>query len=189
MSYSFNHNKLIKSIENNSFYTEKVFSNDYCTYLKNKINEKSYKEGGVGINSQKEHNIRNDYIHWLDNNELYELNSFNNFILELKMVLNRHLYLGLNEYNGHFTKYKPNGFYKPHYDNLKGKNNRKITIILYLNDNWIQKDGGQLRIHKNEQKIDIFPENGRVACFLSQEILHEVLPTEKNRYSLTGWLN
>jgi SM-20-related protein len=189
MNYSLNHSQFIKNIEKKSFYSEKVFSNDYCKYLINKIHEKSYKEGGIGINSRTEHTIRDDYIHWLDSNELDELNDFKEFILEIKTTLNRNLYLGLNEYNGHLTKYKPNGLYKPHYDNLKGKNNRKITIILYLNDDWEKTDGGQLRIHKNEQKIDVFPESGRIACFLSQEILHEVLPTKRNRYSITGWLN
>jgi SM-20-related protein len=35
---------------------------------------------------------------------------------------------------------------------------------------------------------DVLPVGGRLVVFLSGEIPHEVLPTKKERISITGWL-
>jgi SM-20-related protein len=35
--------------------------------------------------------------------------------------------------------------------------------------------------------VDIFPEGGKLVVFLSGESPHEVLPTNKERISITGW--
>jgi SM-20-related protein len=65
---------------------------------------------------------------------------------------------------------------------------RIITSILYLNENWHKEDGGQLRIYTGENSYqDILPQAGQLVIFLSSEFFHEVLPTNRERLSITGW--
>jgi SM-20-related protein len=40
----------------------------------------------------------------------------------------------------------------------------------------------------SERFEDVLPIGGRLVVFLSGEIPHEVLPTKKERISITGWL-
>jgi SM-20-related protein len=70
---------------------------------------------------------------------------------------------------------------------------RIVTVILYLNDAWMEADGGQLRMYfpqedGSERIEDVLPVGGRLVVFLSEEIPHEVMPTQKERISITGWL-
>jgi SM-20-related protein len=61
-------------------------------------------------------------------------------------------------------------------------------MILYLNKNWQENDGGELEIELNEQTYKISPTMGKCVFFKSNEIPHAVLTTQKNRLSITGWL-
>ena len=40
----------------------------------------------------------------------------------------------------------------------------------------------------SERVEDVLPLGGRLVVFLSEDIPHEVLPTQKERISITGWL-
>jgi SM-20-related protein len=59
---------------------------------------------------------------------------------------------------------------------------------MYLNVNWVEKDGGQLSITRAEGDQQITPVNGKTVFFRSNEMEHEVLVTNKPRLSITGWL-
>jgi len=43
-------------------------------------------------------------------------------------------------------------------------------------------------IHQNDDSQAISPTNGKTVFFKSDELLHEVLITNKRRMSVTGWL-
>jgi len=77
-------------------------------------------------------------------------------------------------------------------DGSNALDNRKLTIILYLNPNWKEEDGGKIRIHclDFKNKKDIEPINDRILLFYSDIMVHEVLPVVggENRYTLTLWL-
>jgi len=60
--------------------------------------------------------------------------------------------------------------------------------LIYLNKNWQKGDGGELVIYKDEQEIIIEPLGKRLLLIKSDTIEHEVLTTNIQRYSLTGWL-
>jgi len=66
---------------------------------------------------------------------------------------------------------------------------RKLTIITYLNQKWNASDGGKLRIYlEKDHAIDIEPLPGRTLVFLSGAIDHEVLPVLENyRIAFTIW--
>jgi SM-20-related protein len=59
---------------------------------------------------------------------------------------------------------------------------------MYLNEGWVDGDGGELSIHHEDNVQDISPLNGRSIFFKSNELAHEVLMTNKTRMSITGWL-
>ena len=85
--------------------------------------------------------------------------------------------------------------YCKHFDgNHDGKapsNKRKLTAILYLNDEWdARRDGGCLRAYLSGgggEYRDIEPRAGRVLLFDSTTIEHEVLPCVRTRMALTLW--
>jgi len=157
-------------------------------------------EAGVG----REHlainkTIRGDSIYWL--NETDATNAQQSYLRQmehLRLSLNQHLYLGLFGLESHLTAYPAGTFYKRHLDCFASadpnKPQRKISCIVYLNQDWRNEDGGQLRLYLNETSddgtekfMDISPIAGRAVIFLSDTFYHEVLTANRERISLTGW--
>jgi SM-20-related protein len=98
------------------------------------------------------------------------------------------LFLSLKDYEIHMTVYPTGSFYKRHLDQFRADDHRKLSAICYLNRNWTDDDGGQLRMYLPEGNKDFLPLAGRLVCFRSDQIEHEVLPAKKERLSLTGWI-
>ena len=87
--------------------------------------------------------------------------------------------------------YPPGSFYRKHLDQFRGVAHRKVSAILYLNPAWSVDDGGELRLYLEPagegEYRDIAPLGGTLVCFRSDRFHHEVLPTRRERRSLTGW--
>ena len=147
------------------------------------------RKAGIGKrNKQVNESIRGDYIQWIGKETVgAPVQSYLNRLGELRKFLNQNLFLSLKDYEGHLASYPSGSFYKRHLDQFKTDNHRKISIIIYLNENWMETDGGQLRLYLKDGSLDVFPEAGRLACFRSDLIEHEVLPTNRLRLSITGW--
>lgn len=153
--------------------------------------ENSLKYAGIGSLSQFEVNraVRGDKIYWLQRSDTEE--SVVRFYCEMELLierLNREFFLSLSDMEFHFAAYPPGTFYRRHIDQFKGRNNRQLSVILYMNDEWKVGDGGELRVYSDEGHEDIAPLGNRLMIFKSDAIEHEVLETVKPRYSLTGWL-
>jgi SM-20-related protein len=145
---------------------------------------------GVELNVNK--SVRGDQVHWLERVEQGALADYQAFLEEVRVSLNRSLYLGLFELEAHFAVYPPGAFYRQHLDNFRGTGARIITAILYLNEDWQDADGGQLRLYTDGSEggdcVEIFPHAGQLVLFRSERFWHEVLPARRERFSLTGWL-
>ena len=160
------------------------------------LNQGQFTKAAVGKGDQKQvrTEIRSDEVLWMDPTALSPLQAiFWEKIEELKQVLNRRCFLGLKSFEGHFARYPIGSFYKRHLDQFHAVPHRIVTVILYLNDSWTEADGGQLRMYfpqedGSERVEEVLPLGGRLVVFLSEEIPHEVLPTQKERISITGWL-
>jgi len=160
------------------------------------LNQGQFKKAAVGKGDQKQvrAEIRSDEVLWMDPTALSPLQVvFWEKIEELKQVLNRRCFLGLKSFEGHFARYPIGSFYKRHLDQFHAVPHRVVTVILYLNESWTEADGGQLRMYfpqedGSERIEDVLPVGGRLVVFLSEEIPHEVMPTLKERMSITGWL-
>ena len=185
----------------NSFIDTKVGSADgfLSEDLSNSLKENlirlyrynAFKSAGIGDNKlvSYDQQFRGDEIYWLDrgHKDIHE-NKFFDLMDDFVKHLNDTCYTGITSYEFHYALYNVGTFYKKHKDQFKQKDSRKFSMIMYLNPEWVEADGGELRIHLKEGIQDISPENGKSIFFQSDELEHEVLPTHKPRMSITGWL-
>jgi len=151
-----------------------------------------FKKAGIGKNKghQIDESIRGDYIHWIDKNSAPEaLKAYLVRLGQLIQFLNESLFLSLKDFEIHMTIYPAGTFYKRHLDQFNRDDHRKLSVICYLNENWSSGQGGQLRMFlPNGTSAEILPTAGRMVCFRSDQIEHEVLPATRTRLSLTGWI-
>jgi SM-20-related protein len=158
-------------------------------YFRNYKNH--FKKAGIGKQQGLQMNeaIRGDYIMWIDKNSAPDAALvYLNRLHELVQHLNRSLFLSLKGVEVHMTVYPIGSFYKKHLDQFKKDDKRKLSVICYLNTHWEEMHGGQLRIYAEKQSLDILPIAGRLVCFRSDVLEHEVLPATRERLSLTGWV-
>jgi SM-20-related protein len=150
-----------------------------------------FKKAGIGKNQDKQINeaIRGDYIQWIDpNNAEPPLLTYLGKLKQMIAFVNQSLFLSLKDCEVHQTIYPIGSFYKRHLDQFKKDDHRKLSVICYLNKDWKEADGGQLRMFIGHESKDVLPVAGRLVCFRSDLLEHEVLPATRERLSLTGWL-
>jgi SM-20-related protein len=150
-----------------------------------------FKKAGVGKGPEKKVNsiIRGDYVQWLDRRTAgHELKVYLDKLDKMISYLNQSLFLSLKDFEVHLTIYPSGSGYTRHLDQFKGDDHRRLSVILYLNEGWKVEEGGQLRLHLADGPIDFFPIAGRLVCFRSDKIEHEVLPATRDRLSITGWV-
>jgi len=177
------------AIEDNFLSSKEV--NDILHIFEVHKEKDNFKKAGIGKSEDFliDREIRGDYIKWIDPANAYEpVKVFLSKVDQLMAYLNETCYLGIRDYETHFTIYPEGSFYEKHLDQFQDSGNRKISFICYLNREWIEENGGQLRLYIDGGYKDILPLAGRLACFVSSEIEHEVLKCTKSRYSLTGWM-
>ncbi len=149
------------------------------------------RSAGMGNDPVVSHDqlVRRDRIYWLDrsHNNQHE-NDFFDLMDRFVSHLNRTCYTGISGYEFHYALYEQGSFYKKHLDQFRNNSSRQYSMILYLNADWQEGDGGELCIHRGETCQNIAPVNGKCVFFKSSELDHEVLVTHKPRMSITGWL-
>lgn len=155
------------------------------------LHSHDFSEAGVGRSHDQTLNrfVRRDAIRWIEGDTLPEKHWLD-WSGRLQTYLNRHLFLGLFSYESHFSHYRPGDFYRKHLDAFRGQTNRRLSTVAYLNPGWMPDDGGELVLfgEKGEGEIlRITPAYGTLAIFLSETFPHEVLPTNRHRYSIAGW--
>lgn len=143
----------------------------------------------VGKNQQRVRvkAIRGDSILWLNGDSAAQ-RSFLDEMEQLRQLLNQQLFLGLVELEAHFAHYPPGAGYQKHLDSFHNDNLRRISIVTYLNPAWLEEDGGELLIYKDDELIAKVPPNSStLACFVSEEIPHQVAISRRSRASIAGW--
>lgn len=148
-------------------------------------------QAGIGREFQFQFNeaIRLDETRWLSPEHTIDA-AYLAVMSQLRLELNKRLFLGLFDYEAHYAHYAPGAFYKRHLDAFKGQSNRILTTVFYLNPDWQQADGGQLALYHPVEAATleiIAPEMGTFVLFLSEQFPHEVLPCQQDRYSISGW--
>lgn len=144
---------------------------------------------GRGAGHTVRTDVRGDQVLWLDSqNPGVTLSAYVQGMEALREELNRELYLSLVDFEAHFAVYPPGTFYRRHLDRFQDSDRRMLSTVLYLNPDWQESDGGQLRLyHPDETWTDIAPRLGTFVLFRSDTVPHEVLPANTQRYSITAW--
>jgi SM-20-related protein len=160
-----------------------------------RFDDGNFKEASIGKQSEvhQAKEIRGDKILWLETNttniaERILLDKNQGFI----NYLNQTCYLGIIDAEIHFAKYDIGKFYRRHRDTFQAQKGRILSVIYYLNNHWEAENGGNLLIYTQENNIEkiisIAPLAGRLVCFQSEKLDHEVSETFRERLSITGWL-
>ena len=148
------------------------------------------KEAGIGNRAKRTIDLSNrgDKIFWLDRShkDVFE-NQFLDQMDEFVSYLNRTCYTGITAYEFHYALYEKGTFYKRHLDQFQDNKSRAFTMIMYLNVDWKEEDGGNLCIYHENHKQIINPKNGSCVFFKSTDLEHEVLSCNQQRLSITGW--
>lgn len=136
--------------------------------------------------------VRGDSIQWLEPGQSPATDDYLLAMDALRRGLNASLYLGLEDYESHFALYPPGAFYMRHLDRFRDDDRRDLSAVFYLNENWSDDAGGELRLFLDEnpdqpRSLDVQPLAGRLVLFRSAQMFHEVLPAQCERLSLTGW--
>lgn len=182
-------------LENKIGIAENFLSESLSAHLKENLQtlylDHRFKNAGTGQTKEVAYNnlFRGDKIYWLDrsNNNQYE-NLFFDLMDAFVKYLNDTCYTGITSYEFHYTLYEQGTFYKKHLDQFRNNDSRKYSMIMYLNSSWVQGDGGELCIYHANSLQQISPNSGKSVFFRSNELEHEVLTTNKQRMSITGWL-
>ena len=146
---------------------------------------------GAWADRQEALKVRSDLTYWLDRQRDNALDPLFAWIETSLQRWNRLLYLSLSGYEFHLAYYPNGGHYSKHLDQFRGRNNRLISCVLYLNADWKPGDGGELQLYdpRGETPTErIQPLRNRMVFFRSDTVWHEVLPAHAPRKSLTGWL-
>jgi Rps23 Pro-64 3,4-dihydroxylase Tpa1-like proline 4-hydroxylase len=109
-------------------------------------------EARIGVDRllQRREGLRGDRTCWiapLPQTPLFPAESALLADLErLRLDLNRLGLLGLFDLELHHAWYPPGSGYARHVDQLRDREQRVVSVVLYLNDDWRPEDGGELRI-------------------------------------------
>jgi len=154
-----------------------------------------FKKAGIGQGARQQviSEVRGDFIKWIDDESPTEKEqSFLTWLAELEAQLNSRLFLGVSSHEMHYACYPPATGYQKHLDVFQADSRRVLSLVLYLNRDWKPSDGGELSLFSeadpNHLEIKIAPEFAQCAMFLSDKIYHQVEFTNRERFSVTGWL-
>ncbi|NRR32497.1 2OG-Fe(II) oxygenase [Oxalobacteraceae bacterium] len=143
---------------------------------------------GRGAGQTLRPDIRGDRTRWLVAGQSDACDRYQAIMETLRLALNQAFFLGLDNYESHFALYAPGACYRQHLDRFRDDDLRTVSVVIYLNPDWLPGQGGALRLHPEGLPVhDIAPLGSRLVLFLSAEMLHEVLPASCERLSLAGW--
>jgi SM-20-related protein len=143
---------------------------------------------GSGRSLQRREDIRGDSICWITPPLWPAEQALLGELEGLRLELNREAMLGLFELELHYAWYLPGAGYARHVDQPQGRAQRRVSLVLYLNQDWMPAAGGELRIFDAaDGHRDIEPIAGRLVYFLTPGREHAVLPTQRERLSVSGW--
>lgn len=153
---------------------------------------------GQGERASLQRKIRRDRVLWLDAATASEPQRAYMDKLEIvREAVNRASFAGLFDWEGHLAVYPVGAFYRPHLDCFENSSTRILSTVLYLNTDWAPSDGGELRLWLDAapddshapigRTLDIPPLGGTLVTFWSDQYVHEVLPANFERMSITGW--
>ncbi|EKT61615.1 2OG-Fe(II) oxygenase [Providencia sneebia] len=184
-------NKFIDSLSTQGWYVwDDFLTSSEMQAIKNCIPD-TLQDARIGHQDTLQGNkaIRGDQTIWLESEMGKPIVDYLEKMESIRQELNCQCYMGLRDFETHFCRYPNGAFYKKHIDNFQGLGKRKVTTVVYMNEDWKAGDGGELVVYdqQDNQLFQLEPVAGRMIVFMSEEFPHEVLPTQQKRESLAGW--
>ena len=173
-----------------NFISDQLFDN-VQQYFQQQMNQEQFAKAAIGSSTDRQIDsaVRGDFIYWLDKSRDQSLTELFNLFDETIQQIKQQLFLSLSDYEFHLALYPPGTHYDKHIDQFKGKNNRVISMLIYLNENWKPGDGGELAIYQPDgNQLLVEPLAKRLILFKSDSVEHAVRQTNTSRKSITGWL-
>ena len=170
---------------------QQFLDDDACAALAIECRESPLQAAAIGRVStrQERRDIRGDRTHWFEPRALTAAQMpYWQAMDALRIEFNRDLLLGLDELEAHYALYPPGARYARHRDRFRDDDARVLSSVLYLNPDWREEYGGQLRLYLPQNiHVDIYPNGGTLVLFLSADFEHEVLSATRERLSIAGW--
>ena len=185
---NWNIERIIDSLDQHGYaIIDEAYSSKYLTDLVAECTSNLARFRDAAIQNGVVSNIRSDHILWINSELIYAQHHIEQ-LNRLAQEFNRYFYLGIKEVEAHFACYNAGEFYALHRDNPQGKNDRVISSVLYLHEDWQADWGGELRLQDKHGHWHIIePQPNRIALFQS-DLMHEVLRSKQQRLSITAWL-
>jgi SM-20-related protein len=143
---------------------------------------------GNPANLERRETIRGDFTCWISEPLFAAERHLLDDLERLRQELNREAFLGVLELELHYALYPPGAGYSRHLDQPRGRTQRTLSMVLYLNEDWQPEAGGALRMFDGAASYrDIDPIGGRLVCFMTADREHQVLPAHRERVSISGW--
>jgi SM-20-related protein len=103
---------------------------------------------GRGSGRELRREMRGDHIRWLEQGERSTaLRAVLARIESLRTAINRRAFLGLFDLECHYAIYPAGARYHRHLDTFRDVSHRVVSWVLYMNEDWADTDGGQLRVY------------------------------------------
>lgn len=178
-------------LEISNFLSPELVSEVICDTDK-LFEEGNFREARIGraADLKTEKRIRSDEILWFEPTALSAAQTkVWSLLEELRQSLNEQLYLGLHDFEAHYARYEPGQSYGKHIDRFNSDDARTVSAVLYLNETWTADDGGELLLYPaGKPVVRVVPAAGKLVCFLSAALEHEVLPSPtRTRKSIAVW--
>lgn len=143
----------------------------------------------AGVGRHQEHllnaQIRRDKTAWLDGSSEPQ-RDYLALMAQLQQSFNQQFFMGLFDFECHYARYAEGDFYQKHLDAFKGRSNRVLTTVSYLNS---VQQGGELQLFDETDRLlsTIKPTATGLLVFESERFPHQVLPAIDERFSIAGW--
>lgn len=179
-------NRLETFLQTGVLVLDEVFDQQDVLLLQKESGFIEYKAATL-TQGERRQSIRGDSIRWIDEDCPIGMDYLRSIML-LAKYFNQTLYAGIRRSEAHYACY-PVGFgYQWHVDNPKGRDNRVISAVFYLNDDWQTTDGGEiLVIDKMGKQQTLQPKANRLVIFDSN-LKHQVNITHRYRFSIATWM-
>ncbi|WP_064618547.1 MULTISPECIES: 2OG-Fe(II) oxygenase [Moraxella] len=179
-------NRLDTFLEMGVLVLDEVFDHQDVLLLQKESGFIEYKLATLAQGERRQ-SIRGDDIRWIDEDCPIGMDYLGS-IMSLAEYFNQALYAGIRRSEAHYACY-PAGFgYQWHVDNPKGRDERVISAVFYLNDDWSDTDGGEiLVIDKMGKQQTLQPKANRLVIFDSN-LRHQVNITHRYRFSIATWM-
>lgn len=142
---------------------------------------------GGDSKSTRNESIRADSTLWLNPEDKIDA-IWLDTLETVRTTLNQQLFLGLKEVEAHYASYPEGGHYDWHWDNPPHSLRRRISTVLYLNNDWHPQFGGEFEyLDSSGRAHRLCPIGGHFVLFRSDTIKHRVLPATSRRRSITAW--